>query len=191
GRASVRTRGWCAGTCIGWGAALLASCGSPAPETDEEFRGMDRSLTSGATSRRRFLISAGLLGAAGVLAACSQPAPPAAPTAAPAAPKPTSAPAAAPTVAPTAVPAAAKPTTAPAAPTTAPAAKPTAVPAAAGALKDVPRSRQLLLAQGGTQGKYLDYDLWNGYALGAHHQTRPNLIHEPPAFYKPLGRQAE
>ena len=52
------------------------------------------------------------------------------------------------------------------------AAKPTAAPAAAasGALKDVPRNRQLLLAQGGTQGKYLDYDLWNAYALGANHQ---------------------
>ena len=45
---------------------------------------MEHSLTSGATTRRRFLLSAGLLGVAGVLAACSQPAPPAAPTAAPA-----------------------------------------------------------------------------------------------------------
>jgi peptide/nickel transport system substrate-binding protein len=148
---------------------------------------MDHSLTSGVTSRRRFLISAGLLGAAGVLAACSQPAPTAAPTAVPAPAKPTTAPpTAAPTAAPTAVPAPAKPTTAPAAPTAAPAAaQPTTAPA--GALKDVPRTRQLLLAQGGTQGKYLDYDLWNAYALGANHQTGPNLIHEPLAYYSAFG----
>jgi len=44
------------------------------------------------------------------------------------------------------------------------------------------RTRQLLLSQGGTQGKYLDYDLWNAYALGANHQTGPNIIHEPLAF---------
>src|SRR6266545_4376781 len=81
---------------------------------------MDQSLTRGVTTRRRFLLSAGLLGAASVLAACSQPAP-AAPTAAPAAAaKPTTAPAAAaaPTVAPTAAPKPAA-TTAPA-PTAAP-----------------------------------------------------------------------
>ena len=150
---------------------------------------MDRSLTSGVTTRRRFLLSAGLLGAASVLAACTQQAP-AAPTAAPAA--------------------AAKPTTAPARPRPAPtaarqthrcasrgadhragaaAAKPTTAPAAAAttAIKDVPRSRQLLLSQGGTQGKYLDYDLWNAYALGANHQTGPNIIHEPLAFYSAYG----
>lgn len=144
---------------------------------------MDRYLTGRVLSRRRFLISTGLLGGAGLLAACSQAAP-AAPTTAPAA-QPTSASAAKPTSAP-----AAAPTTAPAAkPTTAPAAAPTAAPAAAASsqLKDVPRSRTLLLAQGGTQGKYLDYDLWNAYALGANHQTGPNVIHEPLAFYSAYG----
>ncbi|HLZ30644.1 MAG TPA: ABC transporter substrate-binding protein [Chloroflexota bacterium] len=154
---------------------------------------MDDSQPRGMTTRRRFLLSAGLLGVGGVLAACSQAAPPpAAPTAAPAAAKPaaTTAPAAA---APTTAPAAAAPTTAPAAaPTTAPAAAaPTSAPAAAtgGALKDVPRSKTLLLAQGGTQGKFLDYDLWNAYALGANHQTGPNLTHEPLAYYSAYGNK--
>ncbi len=144
------------------------------------------------TTRRRFVVSVGLLGVGGLLAACSQASPtPAAPTTAPAAPKPaaTAAPAAA---APTTAAAAAKPTAAPAAaPTTAPAAQPaaTTAPAAAsgGALKEVPRSKTLLLAQGGAQGKYLDYDLWNAYALGANHQTGPNLTHEPLAFYSAYG----
>src|SRR5437588_3403516 len=118
---------------------------------------MDRSFSGGGFSRRRFLVSSAVLGAAGLLTACSQAAP-SVPTTAPAAAAPTTAPAAAPTTAPVA-----KPTTAPAAaPTTAPAAAPTTAPAAAGgALKQVPRNRTLLLAQGGTQGKYQDYDLWN------------------------------
>jgi len=152
---------------------------------------MDDALPRGMTTRRRFVISAGLLGVGGLLAACQASPTPAAPTAAPAAAKPaaTTAPAAA---APTTAAAAAKPTTAPAAaPTTAPAAKPaaTTAPAAAsgGALKEVPRSKTLLLAQGGAQGKYLDYDLWNAYALGANHQTGPNLTHEPLAFYSAFG----
>jgi peptide/nickel transport system substrate-binding protein len=134
-----------------------------------------------------------MLGTAGLLAACSQASAPA-PTTAPPAAAPTTAPAAAPTsapakpAAPTTAPAPA-PTTAPvAAPTTAPAAAPTTAPAAAGGpLKDVPRSRTLLLSQGGTQGKYQDYDLWNAYALGANHQTGPNLTHEPLAFYSAYG----
>ena len=162
---------------------------------------MDQSLPGGVTTRRRFLLSAGLLGIGGVLAACSQ-ATPAAPTSAPAAaakPAATTAPAAAPTTAPAA---AAKPaaTTAPAAaPTTAPAAAaattaprpppPRPRPPANGQLKDVPAQPTLLLAQGGTQGKYLDWDLWNAYALGANHQTGPNLTHEPLAFYSAYGNK--
>ncbi|MDQ6673284.1 MAG: ABC transporter substrate-binding protein [Chloroflexota bacterium] len=141
---------------------------------------MDDSSPRGMTTRRHFLLSAGVLGVGGLLAACSQAAPtPSAPTTAPAAA--TTAPA--PTTAP-AVNAAA--TTAPLPPTAAAAnAAPTSAPAAAsgGALTEVPRNRTLLLAQGGNQGKYLDYDLWNAYALGANHQTGPNLTHEPLAFY--------
>src|SRR5437870_4400554 len=173
-----------------WGEGPTEQTHPPAQLTNEGVCGMDHSLAGGVTTRRRFLLSAGLLGAAGLLAACSQAAP-AAPTAAPAAAaKPTTAPAAAPTAVPAT--AAAKPaaTSAPApAPTVAAAAKPTTAPAAAasGALKEVPRNRQLLLSQGGTQGKYQDYDLWNAYALGANHQTGPNLTHEPLAFYSGFG----
>jgi peptide/nickel transport system substrate-binding protein len=130
------------------------------------------------TTRRRFLASAGLLGAASLLAACGQSTPPSAtsaPASATSAPQPT---------------AAAAPTTAPAA-TAAPAAAATTAPAAAasGALKEVPRNRTLLVVRGGTQGKYLDYDLWNAYALGANHQTGPNVIHEPLAFYSAFGNK--
>src|SRR5712692_797351 len=125
---------------------------------------MDDALPRGMTTRRRFVISAGLLGVGGLLAACQASPTPAAPTAAPAAAKPAA----------TTAPAAAAPTTAAAA-------------ASGGALKEVPRSKTLLLAQGGAQGKYLDYDLWNAYALGANHQTGPNLTHEPLAFYSAFG----
>ncbi len=73
------------------------------------------------TTRRAWLIRAGVLAGSGLLAACA-PAAPVSPT-----PAPTSAPASKPTTAPTTAPAS-KPTTAP---TTAPAAQPTAAPAAA------------------------------------------------------------
>ncbi len=82
---------------------------------------LDAPLKHSPISRRRLLTSAGLFGAASLLAACA-PAPAAAPTSPPAAP---TSPPAAPT-------SASKPaaTTAPSAPTSAPAAAPTAAPAA-------------------------------------------------------------
>jgi peptide/nickel transport system substrate-binding protein len=142
------------------------------------------------------MASAAVMGGAALLVACGQaaaPSPTAAPAAAaaPAAPTATSAPApaaAAPTATTAAAPAAPTATTAPAA---AAAATPTTAPAAAGGgkLKDVPRNRTLILSQGGNQGKYQDWDLWNAYALGANHQTGPNLIHEPLAFFSAFGNK--
>jgi peptide/nickel transport system substrate-binding protein len=142
--------------------------------------------------RRRFLLTSATFAATALVAACSAaatptPVPqPTAPQAAPPAPK---APPAEPTTAatPTAV-AAASPTAAPTtAPTTAPAASPTAAAttaaAGSGQLKDVPRNRTLILAQGGSEGKMQDWNNWNPYNLGGNHQTGSNIFFEPLAYY--------
>ena len=143
----------------------------------------NKASLSSLVSRRAFLRVATLGGTAMLAAACA----PAAP-----APAPTTAPAAA---APTTAPAAAKPTTAPAAaPTTAPAAAPTTAPAAAATAAPkpqaapaqpaaVPRNKQLILMWAGTQGKYVDAELWNPFAPAANHQNGPGLFHEPLFFY--------
>ena len=131
------------------------------------------------TSRRRFLFA--MAAAAGGVVACGPATP--APTPAPgaAAPKPTEAP----------KPAAAEPTKPSAAAAAKPPepAKPTApeappkVQTVAG-LKTVPRNRTLIyLGQGGIQGKYVDHELWNPYAVGANHQNGPNMYYEPVAYY--------
>jgi peptide/nickel transport system substrate-binding protein len=132
---------------------------------------------------RRQMLRIGLLGgSAALLAACSAPAAPA-PTTAPA-PAATTAPAAAPTTAP-----AAKPTTAPAAapttaPTTAPTAAATTAPQAAPAQPaQVPRNQQFIVMWAGTDGKYVDYQLWNPYAPAANHQNGPGIFYEPLYFY--------
>jgi peptide/nickel transport system substrate-binding protein len=131
-------------------------------------------------TRRRFLQAAAMLAGSAAVAACSSPA--AAPTAAPQkaaeAPKPAQA------AQPTAAAAAAKPTDQSPA-SQAAAAKPAAgvaAPQVAG-LKPVPRNRTLMHLYGGVQGKYPDYELWNPYAVGANHQTGPNLYYEPVAYY--------
>jgi len=89
-----------------------------------------------------------------------------APTAAPAV-QPTTAPVATPTKAPVAT-----PTTAPVAtPTTAPVAtptvaQPTAAPAARpGEIRDVPRDRTVRTISGGREGKFIDQEVWNPYAV--------------------------
>jgi peptide/nickel transport system substrate-binding protein len=135
-------------------------------------------------SRRQFLRVALLGGTAALAAACAPAAAPA-PTAAPPAAAPTTAPAAA--AKPTTAPAAAAPTTAPAAaPTTAPAAAaPTTAPAAAPQAQPaaVPRNKQLILMWAGTDGKYVDAELWNPFAPDANHQNGPGLFYEPLYYY--------
>ncbi len=60
----------------------------------------------------------------------------------------------------------------------------TSVPAAAsGKLKEVARGRTLVTFLGGSEGKHVDFDLWNPYAIGANHQSGPNVIYEPLAFF--------
>jgi peptide/nickel transport system substrate-binding protein len=129
-------------------------------------------------NRRSFLRFAALGSTLALAAACAPAAP--APSAAP-----TTAPAAAPTTAPAA---AAQPTTAPAAAaTTAPVAAATAAPTAAQAAPaqpaQVPRNRSLILMWAGTDGKYIDAELWNPFAPDANHQNGPGLFYEPLYFY--------
>jgi peptide/nickel transport system substrate-binding protein len=143
---------------------------------------MSATPESSGTSRRRFLALSAMLGAGALAAACGGA--PASPTAAPKAAEPTkpAAPAA------TTAPAGATPTTAPAAKPaepTKPAAEPTkpaAAPAGA-APAQKPRNRTLFLMWSGREGKYVDHELWNGYAVGANHQNGLGILHEPVAYY--------
>jgi peptide/nickel transport system substrate-binding protein len=58
---------------------------------------------------------------------------------------------------------------------------PVAAPAAP--LKQVPRNRTLTLVWTGREGRWVDYELWNPYALGANHQSGSGLLYEPLAYY--------
>ena len=52
--------------------------------------------------------------------------------------------------------------------------------------QDIPtvdRNRTLILRWGGREGRHIDAELWNGYALGANHQNGLGLLYEPLAFY--------
>ena len=51
-------------------------------------------------------------------------------------------------------------------------------------LKPVPRNRTLTLVWiGSREGRWVDYELWNPYAIGANHQNGPGILYEPLAFY--------
>jgi peptide/nickel transport system substrate-binding protein len=48
----------------------------------------------------------------------------------------------------------------------------------------VPREKTLVLIKnGGRDGRWVDYELWNPYSIGSNHQTGPNMIYEPLAYY--------
>ena len=151
-------------------------------------------------SRRQFLAASAAVATAAALVACGA----ATPTAAPPKPaEPVKAAEAPKPAAPAPAAAATKPAEAPkpAAEAPKPAAPPAAAPPAAGApaaaappavaakpnvagLKEVARNRTLIyLGQGGVQGKYVDHELWNPYAVGANHQNGPNIYYEPLAYY--------
>ena len=50
--------------------------------------------------------------------------------------------------------------------------------------RNVPRNRTLSLVWfGSREGRWVDYELWNPYAVGANHQNGPNLLYEPLAYY--------
>ena len=55
--------------------------------------------------------------------------------------------------------------------------------AAAQEVPEVPRNRTLILRWGRPQPTHVDYELWNGYPVGANHQNGLGLLHEPLAFY--------
>src|SRR5919198_1531330 len=57
------------------------------------------------------------------------------------------------------------------------------VSAAAARPRDVPRNRTLTLVWGGREGRWVDYELWNPYAIGANHQNGPGIFYEPLAYY--------
>jgi peptide/nickel transport system substrate-binding protein len=50
--------------------------------------------------------------------------------------------------------------------------------------RNVPRNRTLSLVWfGSREGRWVDYELWNPYAIGSNHQNGPNLLCEPLAYY--------
>ncbi|MBV9354426.1 MAG: twin-arginine translocation signal domain-containing protein, partial [Chloroflexi bacterium] len=50
-------------------------------------------------------------------------------------------------------------------------------------LKDVPRNATVVTVRGGTQGKFTEDQLWNPFIATANHQTGPQFVCEPLAFY--------
>src|SRR2546426_3639858 len=51
-------------------------------------------------------------------------------------------------------------------------------------LKSVPRNRTLTLVWSGSrEGRWIDYELWNPYAIGSNHQNGPGILYEPLAYY--------
>ena len=50
--------------------------------------------------------------------------------------------------------------------------------------RTVPRSRTLTLVWSGSrEGRWIDYELWNPYAIGSNHQNGPGIFYEPLAYY--------
>ncbi len=54
---------------------------------------------------------------------------------------------------------------------------------------DVAREDTLTLFHGGSEGRFIDHELWNPYAIGANHQQGPNLIFEPLAFFSAFANE--
>jgi peptide/nickel transport system substrate-binding protein len=57
------------------------------------------------------------------------------------------------------------------------------VPVSAAKPRDVPRNRTLTLVWGGREGRWIDHELWNPYAIGSNHQNGPGIFYEPLAYY--------
>ena len=48
----------------------------------------------------------------------------------------------------------------------------------------IPREKTMtLIGINSRDGRWVDYELWNPYAIGANHQNGPNMIFEPLAYY--------
>jgi len=51
-------------------------------------------------------------------------------------------------------------------------------------LSPIPRDKTMtLIGINSRDGRWVDYELWNPYAIGSNHQNGPNLIYEPLAYY--------
>jgi peptide/nickel transport system substrate-binding protein len=51
-------------------------------------------------------------------------------------------------------------------------------------MQSIPRERTMtLIGINSRDGRWVDYELWNPYAIGSNHQNGPNLIYEPLAYY--------
>ena len=51
-------------------------------------------------------------------------------------------------------------------------------------LASIPREKTVvLIGINARDGRWVDYELWNPYAIGSNHQNGPNLIYEPLAYY--------
>ena len=54
--------------------------------------------------------------------------------------------------------------------------------------RSVPRNRTLTLAWiGSREGRWVDFELWNPYAIGANHQNGLGILYEPLAYYSAFG----
>ena len=53
----------------------------------------------------------------------------------------------------------------------------------------VARNRTLIVVWGGREGRWVDYELWNPYAIGANHQNGPGILYEPLAYYSAFADQ--
>src|SRR6185295_14235841 len=49
--------------------------------------------------------------------------------------------------------------------------------------REVPRNRTLTLVWTGREGRWIDHELWNPYAIGSNHQSGPGMVYEPLAYY--------
>src|SRR5437879_12523701 len=50
--------------------------------------------------------------------------------------------------------------------------------------RSVARNRTLTLVwTGSREGRWIDYELWNPYAIGPNHQYGPGILYEPLAYY--------
>jgi peptide/nickel transport system substrate-binding protein len=49
--------------------------------------------------------------------------------------------------------------------------------------KTVARNRTAVVVWGGREGRWVDHELWNPYAVGSNHQNGPGLLYEPLAYY--------
>ncbi len=69
--------------------------------------------------------------------------------------------------------------------TSAPAAAPSGGgdPLASSEVTNIARDKTLISYLGGAEGRFVDHQLWNPYAIGANHQSGPNIIFEPLAFF--------